>query len=201
VTTTTTTLATTKQALRRALRARLRALPAAAFSAAGAAVATALSSKLPSSGTVALFASRADEIDVRPLQRMLRERGLDIAVPRIVGDELVFHVVDGDIHALPVDAFGIPTPPATASTVPLSSCALVIVPGLGFDDAGGRVGHGRGYYDRALVDGADGGVDLDRAVAILLDEQWVDAVPMGDDDVRLRWLCAPGRGLVRAQHT
>ncbi len=186
-----TTLAAQKQALRRVMRQRLSALSPVAFTAAGEAIAAAVSSLLPVAGTVALFASRRDEIDMRPVEALLRARGLTVVVPRIDGDELEFHVVDS-IHAQPLDRFGIATPPSTLPTVSLSACALVMVPGLAFDVDGGRVGHGGGFYDRACAD-----LDLDRVVGVLLDEQWVDDVPMGAGDVRLRWLCAPTRGLVR----
>ena len=68
------------------------------------------------------------------------------------------------------------------------------VPGLGFDLDGDRLGHGRGYYDRALAD-----LDLDTVIAILMDQQWLPSVPTGEHDVGLRWLCSPSTGLVRAR--
>jgi len=192
--TTSEALAAAKRDARALLRIRLRDLPPADFAAAGEAVALALMPRiaaLPPS-TVALFASRDDELDARPIERVLREHGHAVAVPRIDGHHLVFHVV-ARIHALPWDRFSIPTPPDTLPTVALSSCGLVLVPGLGFDVDGDRLGHGRGYYDRALAD-----VDLDRAVGILMDEQWLPTVPTGEYDVGLRWLCSPSTGLVGA---
>lgn len=203
-----------KRALRRTLKAKLSTLPPLAFVHAGIAVAAALddwlwslsplsspptsttSTTVTSPGpTVALFASRDDEIDIRPLEAKVGAFGLQIAVPRIDGDELVFHVVDDFIHRLPVDGFGIPTPPTTLPTVALRDCAVVVVPGLAFDERGGRLGYGRGFYDRALA-GLAGGVDLERVVAIGLDEQVVAHVPVDTADIRLRWLCTP-RGLRR----
>jgi 5-formyltetrahydrofolate cyclo-ligase len=186
-----------KQALRRLVRARLMALPSGALQAAGAQVADHFSPLLPTSGTVALFASRATELSTGPLDAMVRARGLGRVVPRIVGDDLAFVRVADDVAVadLPPDRLGIPTPPAGA-TVALRDCALVVVPGLAFDIGGGRLGHGRGYYDRALVD-----VDDDRIVGVLHDCQWVDTVPRAPWDRRLPRLVSPaGVVMVARRH-
>ncbi len=46
---------------------------------------------------------------------------------------------------------GIREPAADAPTVDPSAIDLVLVPGLAFDDRGGRLGRGGGYYDRFLA--------------------------------------------------
>ncbi len=190
-------VSTEKQRLRRDQRAARAALASAAYIDAGRHVAQHLvrSSLWPtstaSSSTIALFASRADELDVRPLEQAARAAGFAVAVPRLDGDNLVFHVVDTDVHALPLDRFGIPTPSSSLPVVALSACALVVVPGVLFSVDGHRLGYGRGFYDRALL-----GVDLDRVVGVLADAQWWPRVPHAPHDVRLRWLCSPATGLL-----
>ncbi len=185
-----------KQALRRLVRGRLAALAPGALEAAGVAVADHLGPLLPTSGTVALFASRATELSTRALDDAARARGLRRVLPRIVGDDLAFVLVDDGvaIHGLSRDALGIPTPPEGPS-VPLCDCTLVVVPGLAFDRDGGRLGHGRGYYDRALV-----GVDDARLVGVLHDCQWVDAVPLEAWDRRLPRLVSPAGLVVGGRH-
>lgn len=177
-----------KKLLRRTLRARLRGRDGLA---AGVQIAMHLAALLPATGTVAFFASREGEVDTRPLDGLLRARGLRRALPRIVDDVLVFCVVDEPAHDLPRDDYGIPTPRDGSAVVALADCDLVVVPGLGFDDGGGRIGYGRGFYDRALKD-----VDGDRIVGVFFDEARVDVVPMTSLDFRLPRLCTPGRGVV-----
>ncbi len=208
-----------KQDLRRVVKAALRARGAALVKD-GEDVSTHLAPLLPSTGpkrsTVALFASRDSELSTTPLDALLRARSLTRALPRIVearasgptinvearasgptinaGDQLEFVIVDDDtaIADLPRDALGIPTPTGD-DVIALVDCALVVVPGLAFDARGGRLGYGKGYYDRAL-----NGVDDDVIVGVLSDCQWVDAVPMEAHDRRLRRLVSP-RGVHMTQ--
>jgi len=49
-------------------------------------------------------------------------------------------------------SFGIREPREDAPQVTLSAIDVALVPGLAFDQAGYRIGHGKGYYDRLLAD-------------------------------------------------
>ena len=182
-----------KRVLRATLRARLAALSAQAFHEGGVVVAEHLAPLLPTRGLIACFASRAGELDTAPLLALARARGLHVALPRINGDDLAFVVVD-DEAVLPRDRWGIPAPDPRAPHIDVAACGLVVVPGLAFDDAGGRLGHGRGYYDRVLSR-AD---VVDRAIGVFVDEQHVSRVPMDAHDVRLRRICTPARGVFDA---
>ena len=56
---------------------------------------------------------------------------------------------------------------------------LIVVPGVAFDAQGGRVGHGRGHFDRLL---ARSGALL---VGLCFENRLVEAVPMEPHDVRM----------------
>lgn len=193
-------LAAHKRELRRALQARLAALPPSTFVEAGAALVAALTSRLDDLARarqpVALYASRAAELSTDAVSEACRLRGIPRLLPRMVVGEPDLRFVVVPMHmplaALPLDRWGIGAPDPVWPEVPLTTAGLVIVPGLGFDDDGGRLGYGRGYYDRALVD-----VDPERAIGVGVDVQRVPQVPTASWDRRLRWQFFPATGLRR----
>lgn len=74
--------------------------------------------------------------------------------------------------------------PIEGMPIPVADIDMVIVPGLGFDAQGNRLGRGRGFYDRFLAHRDFRGV----ACALAFEEQFVDLVPHDDTDVRVHML-------------
>ncbi|MBE0417898.1 MAG: 5-formyltetrahydrofolate cyclo-ligase, partial [Coriobacteriia bacterium] len=88
--------------------------------------------------------------------------------------------------------FGLLEPPEDSPVVPPEDIDIVIVPGVAFDVACWRVGHGGGYYDRLL-----GMMGRAVAVGLAFDGQVFAEVPHDDNDVRLDALVTPSRTLRR----
>ena len=72
----------------------------------------------------------------------------------------------------------------------ITECDLVLVPALRVDRAGNRLGKGGGSYDRALARATG------LTVALLHDDELVDAVPHDAHDVPVKAVATPSHGLV-----
>lgn len=97
---------------------------------------------------LAAFWPLADEVDLRPAFEGWRDAGHTMALPRMQGRArpLAFHVVRPGDH-LVEGHFGVHEP---APDAPAVRPRIVIVPLLGFDRRGDRLGYGLGFYDRTL---------------------------------------------------
>lgn len=179
-----------RKAQLRALARHMRRLMPESAAEAGSAAASARLAGLPelaSAGTVLGYAAMPGEIDPAPALAALRERGARIAYPRVrEGRALSLHLVD-DPAELVVRSFGIPEPPDGAPEVDPAELDAVIVPGVAFDAACGRLGHGAGYYDR-LLSSLEPGVPL---IALGFDEQMLGEVPCEPHDVRMHVVVTP----------
>lgn len=106
-----------------------------------------------------------------------------IALPRVCGEELMFHWVASRAELQP-GKFGILEPSAEASPAG-NDFDLILVPGLAFDLHGGRLGRGKGFYDRFLADARG------LRAGVCFDNQIVDSVPAEAHDLRMDFLVTP----------
>jgi 5-formyltetrahydrofolate cyclo-ligase len=145
-----TDLARQKAALRAGLRARRAAVAAARGAEAAAAAAQWLEREvaLARSAAIAGYWPLADELDPRPALLRLLAAGHPLALPRMIAwrAPLAFHAWRPDDVLVP-GRFKVMEPsPAAPETLP----DVLLVPLLGFDRRGNRLGHGAGFYDRTL---------------------------------------------------
>lgn len=144
-----------KVALRRSIRARRSARGAAERDAAAAALAVRGVGLCDGEAAVAAYASFGGEPGTGPLRAALRERGIEVLLPVVRGDELDWVTDDGAPLAAGGER-GIPEPSGPvvgtgASGLLAAGVGVVLVPALAVTAEGVRLGQGAGYYDRVLA--------------------------------------------------
>lgn len=100
---------------------------------------------------VSCFVGVGDEPDSEGFLEWARAEGVEVLLPRVVGDDALEWALLDDAP-LVAGAFGIPEPAgATLGPDALAGVDLVLVPAAAVDRSGTRLGWGRGYFDRALA--------------------------------------------------
>ena len=139
--------------LRRDLRSRRRALPAAQRIAAADALANQLLALpfLPDAGHVAGYWAMDGEIALNSWQVRL-PRSLIYCLPVLHSDNSLRFAPWRPGEALVSNRFGIPEPDMDpAEALPAHALSLVVMPLVGFDPQGHRLGMGGGWYDRSFA--------------------------------------------------
>jgi 5-formyltetrahydrofolate cyclo-ligase len=142
----------TKSHLRAALKAQRRALPRAARAVAATAVARHVSRThwLAPGRRIGVYASMPQELGTAPLIELAHRRGCEIYLPRIVSlrsrrMEFVPLGARGGVHELGMHE------PWSKDFFPARFLDTIFVPAVALDVRGARLGHGAGFYDRALA--------------------------------------------------
>lgn len=98
-------------------------------------------------------------------------------LPVVSGDTLLIREFSG-VECLSVgETFSILEPDSNAANVDIAEIDLVIVPGVALDLNGGRLGRGKGYYDKLLAHAKA------FKIGVCFDFQVVEKVPMDECDI------------------
>ena len=104
---------------------------------------------LTSGQMVAAYWPIRDELDVKPVLTRLMDDGQPVCLPVVVGDGLPLELrLWQPGAALYPSGFGTLAPDELA---PIVEPDMILMPLLGFDKHGTRLGYGGGYYDRTLT--------------------------------------------------
>lgn len=124
------------------------------------------------------LAFRSEVATLALIEESLAE-ALRVIVPRCMpeGPTLSLHPILS-ITDLAPGYMGIPEP-TTAETVPTDIIEVAIIPGVAFSPTGGRVGYGKGYYDRLLGE-MKGRIPI---IGLAFEEQIFPEVPAGEHDI------------------
>jgi 5-formyltetrahydrofolate cyclo-ligase len=126
------------------------AIPANLRRRAAEAAAIRLMRTLGRSRRVAVYLSVRSELSTVPLIRALLRAGIRVCVPMILRDHQMAFVPLNRHTGLRRSALGLPQPVSIRGKQPVGAFDAIVLPLLGFDTAGRRLGNGGGYYDRAL---------------------------------------------------
>ncbi|TWT55605.1 putative 5-formyltetrahydrofolate cyclo-ligase [Thalassoglobus neptunius] len=143
-------------------------------------------------GTVLFFVGVRSEVPTRTELIAKAASGAGrVAVPYCFKNTLKL-VRFTDESDLIVGKYGIPEPRHELRKdaryhVPPEEVDLALLPGLGFDRCGNRLGYGAGYYDRLIPDLRSDCLKI----GLAYDCQIVDRIPAMNHDGRVDWIVTP----------
>ena len=117
------------------------------------------------------------EVDLRPLDTVLRARGAAVFYPAIDPESGKMTFRAGAPGTLVEAGYGFAEPPSDAPEA--TALDVIVVPALAVDGRGHRLGYGAGYYDRTIPRFAPPA----RTIVVAYDYQLIVEVPVTEGDV------------------
>ena len=147
---------------------------------------------------VAFYVNVGDEVQTELAIRKCLFDSKRVSVPVVQGNDLRLFEIRS-LDELEPGTFRVPEPKFAVQSreerhIDPKSLDLIIVPGLGFDDRGGRIGYGRGFYDRLLRSAPD-----TFTVALAFECQILEKVPMCENDMPVHCVITEDR-LIDCHH-
>lgn len=139
--------------------------------------------------SILFFAPLDDEPDIWPLVQVALDGGKMVCLPRFDPGTKTYlvHQIDRVAEDIVSGKFGIREPKIYCPQMQLNRLDLALVPGVGFDLHGRRLGRGKGFYDRLLA--AVRGVTC----GVAFDEQIVARIPVEPHDISVKCILTPTR--------
>ena len=122
-----------------------------------------------------------NEVDIRPFLQHHLEEGKNIALPRVNGDTMEFYQI-ASFEDLEEGSFHVLEPKEGCPKA--ESNGFILVPGVVFDRKGGRIGYGKGFYDKFFASHNQTFEKIGIAYTI----QIIDTIPTTSLDVPLHGL-------------
>lgn len=130
--------------------------------------------------TICAYMPMQSEADIAPLVEKLISMGHRVFIPRFTRVHFEFRQILSMTDLFP-GKFGLMEPLASAPELDLKTVSLVLLPAVGFDRTGNRLGRGNGGYDRFVEELKK--VNPDAIIwGIALEHQLTDYVPTEPHD-------------------
>lgn len=133
--------------------------------------------RITNAQTVLLYYPLPDEPDIRDLIQQLQRQGKRVLLPEVTGPEtMVLRVYHGE-KSLTDGALGT-LYPTGEEFILYDEITTAIIPGVAFDHNGNRMGRGKGYYDRFLLN-----INNAYLIGTCFPYQLVDEIPIEPTDI------------------
>lgn len=128
---------------------------------------------------IALYSPILNEVRTSQVFLKSIELEKEVYFPRVNGSSLDFYRIH-DLNQLKVGNFSVLEPECSLIKVDPQQIDLFIIPGLAFDDSGNRLGYGKGYYDRTLIN-----IPEQNRVGLSYSFQILNFIPANDNDQKV----------------
>ncbi|KAJ4925323.1 hypothetical protein JOQ06_018058 [Pogonophryne albipinna] len=140
---------------------------------------------------IAVFLSMHDEVRTEEIIRDVFKCGKSCFIPRYESSSNHMDMLQlrslQDMETLPLTAWNIQQPAAEDSSreeaLSAGGLDLILMPGLGFDSLGKRLGRGKGFYDTYLERCTKHPKGKPYTIALAFKEQLLPEIPVDDNDV------------------
>ena len=129
--------------------------------------------------SIGCYYSIGSEVQTVELISHLLNEKKSVSLPKISSNTMSFRII-GDLSRLEKGEFDIPEPKDNAPIQEKHD--VILVPCVGLDNEGNRIGYGKGFYDKYLVG--------DNAIKIALSysKQIVKSIPVSAQDIKMDWI-------------
>ena len=129
--------------------------------------------------SIGCYYSIGSEVKTNDIIKLLLEREKIVSLPKVTDDTMVFRKID-DLTKLEKGDFDISEPKENCPIV--ENHDMMLVPCIGLDNDGNRIGYGHGFYDKYLTK------NNTTKIGLTYSKQIVKSIPNSEHDIKMDWI-------------